>query len=257
MSGKPGLSDSFLALLDQADRRNGLPVGTMRSVMTQEVGSNASQYLQDPGRYHYAADATGRRIAPHSGQASSAFGPFGILESTARDPGYGVTPLKNKTLEEQVRFASDYLGARIKQAGSLEAGLAGYGKGPGYARQVLGRLDQSASPRPEASTIQHAPVVASNSASEPARIEPAPVIEPAAAPEYASRPVAQDLNPVYQASSMGAPTQWDTFIRSMPSPRIEAFDLARWLGALGTPAAKPNLDLNKGFATFEGWKARV
>lgn len=137
--------DELVQLLIEADKRNGFPVGTMASVMRQEIGGN-TKYIQDPAAYHYPVGPDGRRVAKHTGKVSTAFGPFGILESTAADPGYGVRPLQDKSLPEQVRFASDYLAARAKQVGSLEKGLAGYGEGQKYSQQVLGRLGVPGSP---------------------------------------------------------------------------------------------------------------
>lgn len=128
-------------LLVQADERWGFPQGTMAAVMRQESGGQA-RFIDDPTAYHYGVNAEGRRIAPHTGQVSTAFGPFGILESTAAKPGYGVTPLKDKSVEEQVRFASEYLAARSKGKG-LSAGLAGYGEGQKYAEQVVGRIPKT------------------------------------------------------------------------------------------------------------------
>lgn len=154
--------DELVQLLIEADKRNGFPVGTMASVMRQEIGSN-SKYIQDPAAYHYPLGPDGRRVAKHTGKVSTAFGPFGILESTGADPGYGVKPLQDKSLGEQVRFASDYLAARAKQAGSLERGLAGYGEGQKYSQQVLGRLRapsvSSQAPAPATPTpVNQAPI---------------------------------------------------------------------------------------------------
>lgn len=122
-----------------AEAANNLPVGTMAAVRRQETGGN-QKYIDDPATYHYPLNSDGRRIAGHTGKVSTAFGPYGILESTAADPGYGVTPLKTKDLGAQVNFAASYLAARTKRAGSLEAGLAGYGEGDKYANQVLGKI---------------------------------------------------------------------------------------------------------------------
>lgn len=149
--------DELVQLLIEADKRNGFPVGTMASVMRQEIGSN-TKYIQDPAAYHYPAGPDGRRVAKHTGKVSTAFGPFGILESTAADPGYGVRPLQDKSLAEQVRFASEYLAARAKQAGSLEQGLAGYGEGQKYSQQVLGRLGAPSVPPQVVAQQQPAPV---------------------------------------------------------------------------------------------------
>lgn len=132
---EPTLDDK----LSGAEKRNGLPAGLLRSIIKQETGGS-EDYITDPSKYHYAANAEGKRIAGHTGKVSTAFGPFGILESTGSKPGYGVAPLQNKTIDEQIRFASDYVAARKRSAGSLEAGLAGYGEGSKYSKQVMGRL---------------------------------------------------------------------------------------------------------------------
>ena len=132
-------TSSVDALLAEAERKNGMPKGMMKSIMQQEIGGNRS-FLDDPSKYHYGLDANGRRIAPHTGKISTAFGPFGILESTARDPGYGVSPLQNKSIEEQIRFTGEYAAARARAAGSWEGGLAGYGEGSGYASSVMSRV---------------------------------------------------------------------------------------------------------------------
>lgn len=136
-----GIPNNVLQLLRAADAKHGLPQGTMQAVMHQEVGSNVNKYLSKPDSYHYGLNANGQRIAGHTGKVSTAFGPFGILESTAKDPGYGVTPLRDKSLAEQIRFSAEYLAARSKKGG-LEKGLAGYGEGSGYAKQVAARLNQ-------------------------------------------------------------------------------------------------------------------
>lgn len=133
-----GLSSDLAAQLEAADKKNGLPAGTMKAILQQETGGNA-KYLQDPTTYHYGLNAEGKRIAGHTGKVSTAFGPFGILESTAAKPGFGVAPLKDKSLGEQIRFASEYLAARSKKGG-LEAGLAGYGEGAKYSQQVAARM---------------------------------------------------------------------------------------------------------------------
>lgn len=116
-----------------SEKKYGLPEGTLGSIRQQETGGNQA-YLDDPSKAHYPTGYT------KDGVKSSAFGPYGILESTAKQPGYGTTPLANQSLESQVEFAAQYLTGRAKSAGSLEAGLAGYGEGPKYANQVLNRI---------------------------------------------------------------------------------------------------------------------
>lgn len=138
------LPDSFSTLLRAAEQRVGLPTGAMNAIVGQEVGPELDKYLADPTAYHYGLNADGQRIAPHTGKVSTAFGPFGILESTARNPGYGVKPMANKSLEEQARFSAEYLAARSRAAGSFEKGVAGYGEGAKYGAQVVGRLPDGA-----------------------------------------------------------------------------------------------------------------
>ena len=133
------IPDNLFASMAAVEQKHGLPAGTMMALMQQEIGGN-NKYLQDPAAYHYGLNAEGRRVAPHTGKISTAFGPFGILESTAAQPGFGVAPLKSKSIEDQIEFAGAYAAARAKQAGSLEGGLAAYGEGSRYGKQVMARI---------------------------------------------------------------------------------------------------------------------
>ena len=142
-----GNSPNRIAALNaEAEKKAGLPAGTLSRINKKEIGNN-TKFIDDPAAYHYPKNAEGKRIAKHSGVVSTAFGPYGIVESTAAKPGYGVTPLRNKSLEEQARFAAEYLAARVKQAGSLEKGLAGYGEGTKYAQDVMKGLGVRPSPQ--------------------------------------------------------------------------------------------------------------
>ena len=135
------LPDNIVNLLADADKRKGFPPGTMLSMMSQEAGGNFEKFISDPSAYHYPLNADGKRVAKHSGAISTAKGPFGITDSTAKKPGYGVSPLVGTTFEDHLNFAADYLGGRAKAAGSLEGGMAGYGEGAKYASQVVNRRD--------------------------------------------------------------------------------------------------------------------
>ena len=127
--------DRFKALLIEEDKRQGYPLGTMYALWLQETGGSMD-YVRDPEKYHYEKNAQGKRIAGHTGKVSTATGPFGILRSTGRDPGYGVAPMQDwSDIREHIRFAGDYSKAR---------GFAAYGEGQGYARQHLGRVNAEA-----------------------------------------------------------------------------------------------------------------
>lgn len=147
----------------QAESKYGLPEGLLTAVRSQETGNN-SKYIDNPAEYHYALNSEGKRIAGHTGKVSNAFGPYGILDSTAKQPGYGVTPLADKSLGSQVDFAANYLSGRIKHAGSVEAGLAGYGEGQKYARSVLKKVGMDTSTPTPTPAVDAAPVVARNNA---------------------------------------------------------------------------------------------
>ena len=201
--------NNIQALLAQADKARGFPAGTMASVMQQETGGNA-KYLQDPSTYHYGLNAEGKRVAGHTGKISTAFGPFGILESTGRDPGYGVRPLQNKSIEEQVRFASDYLYARSKSAGSLNAGLAGYGEGAKYSQQVARRRDGNAAPVQLAQAV----VPPQEVPQAPAVMDAPPVQVMAQAPVQA--PVPPEVGQPEPVQVAEAAPQWDAFRQAMP-----------------------------------------
>ena len=195
----------------------------MAALMQQEVGGQMAKFLADPAAYHYALNAEGKRIAGHTGKVSTAFGPFGILESTGAQPGYGVKPLADKSIGEQIRFAADYLAARSKRGGSLLAGLAGYGEGARYAQQVQARLG----------------VPAGGSTSRPAPM-PVPEVQVAAAPIPA--PPIEVPGPEMPAPA-GIPVAEASPPPSLPVGRATEADGDPWLAFLnhmrqGQPAGQ-------------------
>ena len=203
-----GIPDNIMSLLKGADAKHGFPAGTMASVLQQEVGGNLDKFLSNPGEYHYAAGKDGRRVAPHTGKESTAFGPFGILESTGADPGYGVKPLQSKDLAEQVRFAGEYLAARTKQAGSLVGGLAGYGEGTKYANQVLARTEVPVAGRSGGPIPNAAPAAVPGDAAPAGNF-------PYALPKEVVEAFA--VKPVQVGPAQADP--WTTFLSAMPQAK--------------------------------------
>lgn len=156
------LPEDLQEKIANAEKKENLPSGVLGSIIQQETGGK-KEYLNDPSKYHYELNSEGKRIAPHTGKVSTAFGPFGLLESTAKNPGYGVKPIKDKSIDEQIRFASEYLAARVKNSGSIRSGLAGYGEGEKYANQVLARLPKEKNNTPIApNSINEFPTAAEN-----------------------------------------------------------------------------------------------
>ena len=65
-----------------------------------------------------------------------------LLESTARQPGYGVTPFQGNDFYNQlenIRFGTDYYNALLKKFGNERDALIGYKQGPGYAEDWLAK----------------------------------------------------------------------------------------------------------------------
>lgn len=239
---KGSLPSDLLSQLSAAEKKAGLPEGTMLAILQQETGGN-TKYLDDPAAYHYGLNAEGKRIAGHTGKVSTAFGPFGILESTARDPGFGVAPLKDKSFGEQARFASEYLAARSKKGG-LAAGLAGYGEGAKYGQQVAARI-QGKNPTTRPMAVDDSQVIPMTSGDAP---------EWAAAAPFQLEPSAP-----YKLSKI---EEWEALKQAMPEARDmaalstyghpDASSYASMLGSLSAmaPAVKPD------FSPFTGRKAR-
>lgn len=240
------LPDKVFSLLAEADKQRGFPPGTMQSLLMQETGGQA-KYLNDPTSYHYAANAEGKRIAGHTGKISTAQGPFGILESTGKNPGYGVKPMGDKTnLAEHIRFAADYLDARSKSGGSLSAGLAGYGEGAKYATQVARRRDGQPAVAPAAIEpavqVAQAPVVV---APEAAPIEPVVVAQadPTPVTQVPAEPEVVPTEAVAQAASTAV------------APAFPTYQNPDFMAALGNilQRSTPNF---QSFGTFGGRRAR-
>lgn len=239
---KSSIPDNILQLLNAADARQGFPAGTMASVMQQEIGGQFDKFLADPTAYHYAAGTDGRRVAPHTGKVSTAFGPFGILESTAADPGFGVKPLGSKDLNEQIRFASDYLAARSRSSGGLEKGLAGYGEGAKYAQQVTAR----AGGKPADAAV---PV-------DTRSVEPAPEVVATAGPEITSLPL-QSTSPSLQSSDAWAEFNQALAANKAPvtAEALSTYGAAPKMAQFDFPMAQANRKID--FSAFQGWGARV
>jgi hypothetical protein len=167
MASKGRIPDNWLTWMAKEEKRTGLPEGTLSSLVKQETGFQ-QRFLDDPSAPHYSVGPNGEK------PKSSARGLGGILEGTARQPGYGVAPLKDWSVPEQLRFMADYTVARSKQAGSLEAGLAAYGEGDGYARQVMSRLGYKPSVKQSAPAMkeQDAPVMVAQAPEAPQELPP-------------------------------------------------------------------------------------
>ena len=197
----------YSKLFAQVEKQHGLPAGSLDSIRQQETGGQ-SRFDADPAAFHYSGDKP----------KSSARGLFGVLKGTARDPGYGVKPLTDWSVESQANFAASYLKALEKKTGSLEGGLAAYGEGPKYAAKVLGRI-----PGANTQVAEKAPVVAPKSIlAMPDDEMPSLSSLPMAQAPVAAQPVrvAAAQVPVQQAPQavpvMNTPTGMDQQVATAP-----------------------------------------
>jgi len=212
------------SLMASEEKRTGLAAGTLAALVQQETGGQ-QRFIDNPGDFHYKAVSKGEK------PKSTARGLGGILAGTARDPGYGVTPLKDWSAPEQLRFMADYAQARIKQAGSVAGGLAGYGEGGKYAQQVTARMGKG---KVVASEI---PVEQPMAGGVPVVVEP---------PQMVQAPVVEQALP------------WQKFQQAMPAQRIQTNDLAYGLPAVNQPQTQyvpltqsaPNFNMFRGFRGY-------
>lgn len=227
-----GIPDNIFNMLAEADKRYNLPAGTMHAIMQQETGGNA-KYLDNPTTYHYNLNADGKRIAGHTGKVSTAFGPFGILESTAADPGFGLKPLKDKTsLADQMDFAAAYASKR---------GIAAYGEGEQYARQVAARMGKAAPTLAQAPVIQPPQQVPEVQAQVPVQLA------------QAAAPVETGPVPIgYTAPNVAG---WEELQRAMPQEQLQVADLN--FGGMQPNLPAPQRRVDPNFQAFGKWKSRV
>lgn len=75
---------------------------------------------------------------PNAVSPKGAFGLAQLMPDTARDPGYGVPPLRDDSPEENVRLGNDYLMAMLKKYnGNQRLALAAYNSGPSSVDNAL------------------------------------------------------------------------------------------------------------------------
>ncbi|SPA25868.1 conserved hypothetical protein [Cupriavidus taiwanensis] len=87
---------------------------------------------QESGGKRYGAD--GKLLTSSKG----AKGEMQVLDSTNKDPGFGVRPAADDSADERARVGRDYLNAMLKRyGGSVPQALAAYNAGPGAVDAAL------------------------------------------------------------------------------------------------------------------------
>lgn len=87
------------------------------------------------------AESGGRRNGSDGKILTSTKGAKGemqVLDSTNKDPGYGVVPAKDDSPDERARVGRDYLAAMVKEfKGNVPQALAAYNAGPGRVQDAI------------------------------------------------------------------------------------------------------------------------
>lgn len=88
----------------------------------------ASFYNDGITPYQIAVESGGN---PNAVSPKGATGLMQLLPGTAKDPGFGVTPARDNSPEENVRMGVDYRNALKEKYGNLDDALIAYNWGPG------------------------------------------------------------------------------------------------------------------------------
>lgn len=92
----------------------------------------------ESGGRRYGKD--GRLLESEKG----AKGEMQVMDSTNKDPGYGVVPARDDSPDERARVGRDYLRAMVKRYGDTAQALAAYNAGPGKVDAALKAADTAA-----------------------------------------------------------------------------------------------------------------
>jgi hypothetical protein len=133
--GAAGQDDGFEPVITSSNQRD-VPVG---------VNIYGAAALAAANRYNIPPDLFFRLIEQESSwnpNAVSSVGAIGltqIMPETARDPGFGVAPLKSySNTDEQLRFGAEYLSALYRRYGDWPRALAAYNSGIGNVDRAGG-----------------------------------------------------------------------------------------------------------------------
>lgn len=111
---------------------------TMR--MTSNGAADAARNVYD----FIAGEESGNRDLNADGSVvtstTGAKGRMQVLDSTSRDPGFGVRPAKDNSLEERARVGRDYYDAMLKRYnGDAEKAMAAYTDGAGTVDDAINK----------------------------------------------------------------------------------------------------------------------
>ena len=104
------------------------------------VGDSASPSLQRMVDITLQSESGNRDYAPNGQPLTSSAGAVGrmqVMPGTNTDPGFGVRPAQDASMEERARVGRDYLGAMLQRYGNPSQAWAAYNAGPGRVDQAI------------------------------------------------------------------------------------------------------------------------
>lgn len=102
-----------------------LPLNQLNELAKQDPRKAAQALL--PSLMNVESSGNPLAVSPKGAQSL-----YQIMPETAKDPGFGIKPLQNQSIEEQQRFATDYLAEMIKQNnGDVAKAVSAYNQGLG------------------------------------------------------------------------------------------------------------------------------
>jgi soluble lytic murein transglycosylase-like protein len=132
--------DVVAALANAREGQKNIEITDPLTGETSNRSLSAANPIDYPAKGGDFSKLIGGLIGVESGGNPNAVSPVGargltqIMPATAKAPGHGVAPMRDDSVDEQIRFGSDYLRAMIKHfGGDVKKGLAAYNGGIGNA----------------------------------------------------------------------------------------------------------------------------
>lgn len=153
-------ADDILKVQGQVNQNvwAGMALGAVQSTVGQFRAQIVPNDLDRMHQITQASESSGQRYGADGKLLTSSAGAKGemqVLDSTNKDPGFGVKPAQNDSPDERARVGRDYLAAMVKRYGDPAKAWAAYNAGPGALDEAVMRA--KASPTPGASWLTFMP----------------------------------------------------------------------------------------------------
>lgn len=118
----------------KADNNPGISL-TPSKKLSPSIDTIYSNLLTAESNNMHVDNKTGELIKSSAG----AEGISQLRPSTAKNPGFGIEPVKDKSKEEYLRVGKEYLQALYDKFGDWEKAVAAYNAGPGSVDKAIGK----------------------------------------------------------------------------------------------------------------------